>query len=256
MSVKRVDVLGVPVDCVTMADAVAVADVWVRHGAAPRTIVAVNPEKVIKAQHDATLMAGLRGSGLLIPDGIGVVVAARLLGLCTMQRLPGAELMPALCELAANEGYRVFLYGASEAVNAKAAAELERRYSGLQIAGRQHGYVGDAEMPDLVHRINASAAQMLFVGMGSPRQELWMDTYLSSLASVRVCQGVGGTFDVLAGHVQRAPAVFRSIHLEWLYRLLSQPKRLFRQTALPRFAYEVTRAWLVSWWRARFARQA
>ncbi|NEV65436.1 WecB/TagA/CpsF family glycosyltransferase [Thiorhodococcus minor] len=190
-------------------------------------------------------MAGLRGSGLLIPDGIGVVVAARLLGLCRMRRVPGAELMPALCALAARKGYRVFLYGASEEVNARAAAKLERRY-GLQLAGRQHGFVPDPEMPELVRRINACEAQLLFVGLGSPRQELWMERHLSMLQSVRVCQGVGGTFDVLAGQVRRAPSLFRRIHLEWLYRLLSQPKRLIRQTALPRFAYQVTRVWILS----------
>jgi N-acetylglucosaminyldiphosphoundecaprenol N-acetyl-beta-D-mannosaminyltransferase len=229
-----------------MEGAVAVADAWVRNGSEPRTIFAVNPEKVIKAQRDGALMAGLRGSGLLIPDGIGVVAAARLLGLCDMQRVPGAELMPALCEHAARRGYRVFLYGASEEVNAKAAAELQRRYSGLQVAGRQHGYVPDSDMPELVQRINACDAQILFVGLGSPHQELWMDRYLSALMPVRVCQGVGGTFDVLAGHVQRAPELFRRIHLEWLYRLLSQPKRLIRQTALPKFAYQAVRAWIDS----------
>ncbi len=246
MPVTRVDVLGVPVDCVTMETAVAVADDWVRNGSTPRTIFAVNPEKVIRAQRDETLMAGLRGSGLLIPDGIGVVLAARLLGLCGMQRVPGAELMPALCELAARRGYRIFLYGASEEVSTRVAAELERRYIGLKVAGRQHGFVPDADMPELVRRINACEAQLLFVGLGSPRQELWMDRHLPLLRSVRVCQGVGGTFDVLAGHVQRAPALFRRIHLEWLYRLLSQPKRLIRQTALPKFAYQVVRAWILS----------
>lgn len=242
MTVKRIDVLGAPVDCVTMVDAVNEAESWILHGMRPQTIFAVNPEKIIKAQSDATLLAGLRRSGLLIPDGIGVVVAARLLGLGKMKRVPGSELMPALCELAARKGFGVFLYGASPEVNAKAAAELEQRYPGIKIAGRQHGYVNEDEMPALVRQLNGSGAQILFVALGSPRQELWMDKYLPQLTSVRVCQGVGGTLDVIAGHVNRAPLFFRRIHLEWLYRLLSQPRRLLRQTALPRFAAQVVRA--------------
>lgn len=254
MSTERIDILGVPVDCVTMADAVAVADSWIRNASTPQTIFAVNPEKVIRAQHDATLMTSLRGSGLLIPDGIGVVAAARLLGLCRMERVPGADLLPALCELAADKGYRVFLYGASEEVNAEATAELQRRYVGLDVAGRQHGYVMDSDMPALVQRINDCKAQILFVGLGSPRQELWIERHLPVLESVRVCQGVGGTFDVLTGHVQRAPLIFQRIHLEWLYRLLSQPKRLMRQTALPKFAYQVIRTWIFSRLRSSSAR--
>ena len=95
-------------------------------------------------------------------------------------------------------------------------------------------------MPALVERINASGADILFVALGSPRQEMWMDAHLDSL-DVRICQGVGGTFDVLAGRVRRAPVIFQRMHLEWLYRLLSQPGRLFRQTALPKFVFRVMR---------------
>jgi N-acetylglucosaminyldiphosphoundecaprenol N-acetyl-beta-D-mannosaminyltransferase len=235
MAVKRIEILGVPVDCVTMAGAVAEAEALILRGDRPAAVLAVNPEKVIKAQDDPVLLNTLRGAGLLIPDGIGVVLAAKLLRLGTMERVPGSELMPALCELAARKGYRVFVFGASREVNEKAVAEIERRYPGIQIAGRQHGYIKDEDMAGLVSAINGSQAQILFVALGSPRQELWMGEHLPRLEAVRVCQGVG----VLAGHVKRAPAFFRRVHLEWLYRLLSQPRRLLRQTALPKFAWQV-----------------
>lgn len=234
MTPERIEILGVPVDAVDMAGAVATVDSWMT-GDHARCVLAVNPEKVITARHDPQLRGMLASAGLLIPDGIGVVMAARLLGLGRFTRVPGAELMPQLCALAARNGYRVFLYGAAEDVNRRACEVLTERYPGLQIAGRRNGYATPDEMEALVDEINASGALLLFVALGSPRQELWMQTHLDRL-EVKAIQGVGGTFDVLAGNVRRAPAVFRRLHVEWLYRLLSNPRRLLRQTALPKFA--------------------
>lgn len=237
MKPQRVEILGVPVDCVTMAQAVQ----WVETTLAsdqPRSVIAVNPEKVMKANQDPELLARLQKAGLLIPDGIGVVFAVRLLGLGKIERVPGSELMPKLCELAANKGYKVFLFGANQEVISQAAQVLLQRYPGLNIVGTQHGYVKEEEMPSVITAINRSQAELLFVALGSPKQELWMTQYLPAL-NVKVCQGVGGTFDVIAGRVKRAPLAFRLVHLEWLYRLLSQPSRILRQTALPMFAFRV-----------------
>lgn len=206
----------------------------------PKTVIAVNPEKIMKAQSDPTLRQFLRSAGLLIPDGIGVVIATKLLGLGYAERVPGSELMPRLCGLAAEKGYSIFLFGASPEVNERAAHKLRQEFPGLTIAGTQHGYVDDADMPAVIDHINAVAPHFLFIALGSPKQELWMSTYLPRLR-VKVCQGVGGTFDVLAGRVKRAPWIFRCIHLEWFYRLLSQPSRLVRQTALPLFAFHILR---------------
>lgn len=233
-----------PVDCVDMEVSLTVVDEMVS-GDQPRTIIAVNPEKVIKAQGNPDILESLHQGGLLIPDGIGIVFASRLLGLGRMSRVPGSELMPAICEYAEKKEYKVFLYGASEEVNAAAAYEIRRRFPTIQIAGRQHGYLQEAAMPDLIANINSSGAQILFIALGSPRQELWMKRYLPQL-NIKVCQGVGGTFDVLAGKVKRAPPFFRAIHLEWLYRLLAQPGRLLRQTALPLFAFQVIRKKIIS----------
>jgi N-acetylglucosaminyldiphosphoundecaprenol N-acetyl-beta-D-mannosaminyltransferase len=237
MKPQRVEILGVPVDCVTMAQAVQ----WVETTLAsdqPRSVIAVNPEKVMKANQDPELLARLQKAGLLIPDGIGVVFAVRLLGLGQIERVPGSELMPKLCELAANKGYKVFLFGANQEVISQAAQVLLQRYPGLNIVGIQHGYMKEEEMPSVITAINRSQAELLFVALGSPKQELWMTRYLPAL-NVKVCQGVGGTFDVIAGRVKRAPLAFRLVHLEWLYRLLSQPSRILRQTALPMFAFRV-----------------
>jgi len=237
-SPKRVNILGVPVDCVDMAESLARVAV-LANSDQPHTILAVNPEKVIEAGTNPLLLRALQGAGLLIPDGIGVVCAVRLLWGERITRVPGAELMPAICAESIARGYRLFLFGASEKVNAQAVAELRRRHPGIDIVGHHHGYVNEIDMPVVIENINNSGANVLFIALGSPKQEQWMETYLPQLPTIRICQGVGGTFDVLAGHVRRAPPLVQRLNLEWLYRLLAQPKRLLRQTALPRFAWRV-----------------
>ncbi len=237
MSEKRIELLGIPVDCVTMNEAVDRAEAMIKRQQ-PSLILAVNPEKIIRAQQDEKLFNLLRSADLLIPDGIGVVIAARILGLGRAERVPGSELMPKLCEKAVSRGYTVFLFGASEEVNRQAVIVLRNQYPGIHIIGSHHGYVSEKEIVGVIAHINECQPDLLFVALGSPNQELWMARYLP-LLKVKVCQGVGGTFDVVAGKVKRAPLFFRAIHLEWFYRLLSQPNRIARQTALPLFAYHV-----------------
>jgi N-acetylglucosaminyldiphosphoundecaprenol N-acetyl-beta-D-mannosaminyltransferase len=149
--------------------------------------------------------------------------------------------MPKICEIAARRGSGVYLFGAAQAINEKAAQTLRQTYPTLKVVGRHHGYVSESDMDRIVADINASGAMILFLALGSPRQELWMARYLAQ-THVRLCQGVGGTLDVLTGSVRRAPAAFIKLHLEWLYRLLSQPRRLLRQRALPKFALQVLAA--------------
>jgi N-acetylglucosaminyldiphosphoundecaprenol N-acetyl-beta-D-mannosaminyltransferase len=232
---QRIDILGVPVDAVDMAGALDFLGDHIASGKGCATVFAVNPEKVMRARTDTALRDLLGSATLLIPDGIGVVVAARWLGLGRFGRVPGSELMPNLCARAAERGHSVFLFGARPVVNEAAAETLLRRYPGLTIAGRQDGYIEEADMPGLVDRINASGADILFVALGSPRQEAWMHAHAGGL-TVKVAQGVGGTLDVIAGRVNRAPPLFRALHLEWFYRLLREPRRLWRQRALVVFA--------------------
>lgn len=242
MSWSRAEVLGVPFDCIDMRGAVDAVE-GILGGAPGGTVLAVNPEKVISARANPLLLAALRDARLLIPDGIGVVAASWLLGLCRVSRVPGSELMPQLCALAARKGYKVFMFGAKDEVNAEAVAVLERRYPGLDVVGRHHGYVGDAENAALIREINDSGAEILFVALGSPKQEIWMHQNMPGLR-VRVAQGVGGTFDVLAGRVRRAPSWAIQLRIEWLYRLVTDPRRIRRQKALPVFAGRVLGAWL------------
>ncbi len=238
MKTERVYVLGVPVDCVDMKEAIDAVHSMVSGNVACK-IIALNPEKVIKAKQDEKLLRWLNSAELVIPDGIGVVIASRLLYKVKIDRVPGSELMPAICESSVSRGYKLFLYGASPTTVEKAVSKLKDKYKGIQIVGYQDGFLPEENMHILIDQINNSGANILFVALGSPKQELWMDKYLINLTNIRVCQGVGGTFDVIAGTVKRAPGFFINIHCEWLYRLLAQPKRILRQTALPIFAYRV-----------------
>jgi len=240
----RVAILGVPVDTLSgIPEAVGAVEAMLRQPGSCRALFAVNPEKVMAAQKDPALLAALGRASLLVPDGIGVVLAARRLGHTRTRRVPGVELMEALCESAAERGWPVFLLGARPEINAKAAEELQRRHPALRIAGRRDGFFGPADEEAVVAAINASGARLVFVALGSPKQELWVDRSCDALTA-GLCQGVGGSFDVLAGTVKRAPALFRRLNLEWFYRLASNPRRLLRQTALPRFAWALVKSGL------------
>ena len=241
VTLKFRSILNIPVHMVTMQSALdAVRGMLDRNGV--DLVLAANPEKVIAARADPELLKALQSASRVIPDGIGVVVASRLLGeRGEIARVPGSELMPAICELAATEGHGIFLFGARPEVVADTAARLCNQYPGLVIAGTQHGYVHEDDMPQVVDRINASGARILFVGLGSPRQERWLLRHRARLSGIRLAQGVGGTFDAICGHPRRAPAMIRRLNLEWLYRLLSQPGRIHRQRALPIFAARIAR---------------
>jgi N-acetylglucosaminyldiphosphoundecaprenol N-acetyl-beta-D-mannosaminyltransferase len=235
----RLGILDVWVDPVTMEQALARVVEFVERGDRPHTIFAVNPEKNFSVPRNPALQETFRSADLLIPDGIGVVLAARLLHRARLSRVPGVELMEEICRLAASRGYRIFIYGAGEEVNRGAAEVLEKRYPGLSIAGRANGFLTGDEVGGLIGRINESHAEILFLALGSPRQELWFATHREKLTSVRVCQGIGGSLDAITGRVKRAPRLFCLFNLEWFYRLVTEPSRLKRQKVLPLFAFKV-----------------
>jgi len=234
----RTDVLGIPVDCITMDGALNFAERLIDGGSKGQYILAINPEKVMVLLKDDALRTTFSQATILIPDGIGVVWAMRCLHGLKAARVPGSELMPCLCELAARKGYGVFIYGSREEVSREAAKKLVQRYPGLRISGRADGYLTEEEMPALVRQINASGAEILFVALGSPKQEQWINKWLPQL-NVKICQGIGGTLDTIVGTVKRAPAVFCRFGLEWFYRLITNPKRIRRQILLPVFAWMV-----------------
>ncbi len=256
---ERIEVLGVPVDRITMEQTLdEIAPLL--EGDRCEQVFAINPEKIVKARRDPVLLERLRSARILIPDGIGVIHAARMLGLGRMVQVCGSDLMPALCQRASRNGHGVFLFGASEEVNRLAREKLPSLYPGLRVLGGATARVAsDGSIPDdpgaddpgagapgagaeqrCIDAINASGADILFVALGSPKQEFFVGRVRERL-KVKVCVGVGGTFDFIAGRVARAPAVMRRLHLEWFYRLLREPRRIGRQRACADFALQVLR---------------
>jgi N-acetylglucosaminyldiphosphoundecaprenol N-acetyl-beta-D-mannosaminyltransferase len=240
MTPERINVLGVPLDLVNMQSALDATERMINGDAHSGCVLAVNPEKIIALRKDDWLLGFFRKADVLIPDGIGAVWAASYLSGAKVGRVPGADFMQNLCAIAAQKGYRTFFYGAKEVISEGAVDILKERYPGLKVVGRRNGYVSTDEMEPLVSEINESAAQILFIALGSPRQEQWIAQYGDRL-QVKVIQGIGGTLDTITGHVKRAPASWQRHNLEWLFRLLKEPNRIKRQIQLPVFALMVVK---------------
>lgn len=199
-------------------------------------VVAINPEKLMKAKEDPGLKALLNRAEFQIPDGIGVIIASKLKNGSISSRITGIDMMDRIVREAARTGRAVFLYGAKPGVADKAAQQLKQTYPNLIVAGTQDGYESDTSK--VLETINKAKPDILFVAMGSPKQEQWIEQHRDNLHPT-LYQGVGGSFDVLAGNVKRAPAAFQKMGAEWLYRLLKEPSRLKRQMNLPKFLFEV-----------------
>jgi N-acetylglucosaminyldiphosphoundecaprenol N-acetyl-beta-D-mannosaminyltransferase len=232
--------LGVPVAAVTMDEAL---DILERFIPERRThlVVTSDASALVRAQEDEEFRSIVQRADLVTPDGIGVVWSARLLGLPVYERVPGVELMAKLCERAAQKGWRVFLLGAKSGVAEMAARNLQARYPGLQIVGTHHGYFSPDEEPQVIAQIKAAQPDILFVAFGIPKQEKWIAKHADEL-QVPICIGVGGSFDVYAGIVQRAPEWVQRLCLEWLYRTLKDPKRrLPRLLAIPKLLWLVAK---------------
>ncbi len=238
-NVKRLSILSAPVDVLTFESALDLACELALDHKETSYIVAVNPEKIMTARQDKVVADFLHNADLAIPDGIGVVAAAKMLYNERLERVAGADLMQAICEVSGKRGIKIFLYGSREEVNASAAKKLQERHPDINIVGRQNGYLPESEFDALIERINASGADALFLALGSPKQENWMNRYGKSL-KVGVCMGIGGTLDTIAGTVKRASLAWQKLRLEWLYRLLRQPSRFWRQRKIFIFA-----AWVV-----------
>ncbi|WP_406944968.1 WecB/TagA/CpsF family glycosyltransferase [Halobacillus sp. SY10] len=199
-------------------------------------IVAINPEKILQAQKDADLMRLLNKATYQIPDGVGVLLASKLNRGNISQRVTGIDMLLTLCEQAADHDKSVFLYGAKPGVADKAKDSLKEKYPNLKIAGVIDGYEKDENR--IIQTINETQPDILFVALGSPKQEYWILDHMKDL-NVKIFQGVGGSFDVISGRVKRAPDIFQRFGLEWLYRLVTEPWRIKRQIKLPSFLFKV-----------------
>ena len=203
------------------------------------TIIAVNPEKVMTAQDDPEVKQLINEATYQIADGVGILLASKLKGGNIGSRVTGVDMMGRLLLFARDEDHPVYFYGAQRDVLDRAIEAIERDYPRIPIAGATDGYFDDEDA--LIQSINDSGARIIFVALGSPKQELWIKRNMHRLPNVLVFQGVGGSFDVFSGEVKRAPEAFRKVGMEWLYRLATDPSRLKRQLNLPRFLWRIIR---------------
>ena len=198
--------------------------------------IAINPEKIYCAQKDSKLKELINKGNLHICDGVGTAIAAKILHGRRPARITGVQLFLELMAKAEKEGLKVFLLGASEESNKGAFEKLTEKHPELRIVGRENGYFENSET--VVEKINQSGADMVFVAMGSPKQEYWIAENIDKLVANFV-MGVGGSFDVVSGRAKWAPKIFRRTGTEFLYRLITNPKRWRRQLVLPKFAIMV-----------------
>lgn len=230
----RVRVLGVSVDAVDMDGALARVAVFLA-GDRPRQVITANPLMILAAQRAPALAAAFRAADLVVPDGAGLTVAAALRGR-RLSRVPGIDLMDRLCARAAKTGESVFLWGAAPGVAELAAATLQGRHPGLAVAGTRHGYFQPGSSEELagLDAVRDARPDYLFVALATPFQDAWIHAHLAALCA-KVAMGVGGSLDVLAGRLKRAPRWMRAVGLEWFFRLAQEPKRWRRMLGLPCF---------------------
>jgi N-acetylglucosaminyldiphosphoundecaprenol N-acetyl-beta-D-mannosaminyltransferase len=221
----RVDLLGCSVDILTMAETVERA----RHAMRERRRVqhvALNVAKFVNMRTDGVLRADVMGSDIIGIDGMGILLALRLFGVPTTERVPGIDLCWEVIKVCAEDGYRPFLLGATRGVLNGAANVIATTFPSIQIAGLRDGYFRPEEEGDVVEQIINSNADCLFIAMPTPRKERFLAAHRDRLG-VPFIMGIGGSLDVIAGQVRRAPPMMQSMGLEWLYRIYQEPRRMW-----------------------------
>jgi N-acetylglucosaminyldiphosphoundecaprenol N-acetyl-beta-D-mannosaminyltransferase len=235
-------ILKVNIHAVTQAQTLSLIEAFIASGK-PHQLTTVNPEFVIAAQTDEEFRQIINQAALALPDGIGLLKAARFLKTTPLpERVAGSDLVIRLAELSHRRGYRIFFLGAREGVAGQAVNNLKKCYPDLKVAGIYAGSPAPEENEMILRRILPSKADILLVAYGAPRQDKWIARNFDRL-NIPVCIGVGGSFDFIAGRATRAPLWLQRLGLEWLHRLIRQPRRWRRiWNAVPRFSWLVLRS--------------
>jgi N-acetylglucosaminyldiphosphoundecaprenol N-acetyl-beta-D-mannosaminyltransferase len=230
---EKVEIVGVNISNVDMNEASGILTEYLE-GAMCSMVFTPNSEILVEAVKDREFEEVLNKGDLVVPDGIGVVIASGFYGTPFKERVAGFDLMIRLMEIADKKGSSIYLLGGKEGVASEAAIKLTERYSGLRIAGTRNGYFDTASEEKIVEDINNSNADILLAALGAPKQEKFIYKHKDEL-KVRIAMGIGGSLDVLAGRAKRAPEFFQKAGLEWFYRLIKEPKRIIRIMRLPKF---------------------
>ena len=230
-------ILGIPIHDVTPSETLDLIGGYVTEKT-PHQICTVNPEFIMTAQNDAEFRRVLNQSTLNTPDGVGVLWAARRRGQRFRERVGGSDLVAQIADRAAVTGWKIFLLGAAEGVAVQAAVKLQQRYPTINIVGTFAGSPAFDQEDSIVARIQSAAPDILLVAYGAPRQDKWLARNLARTGAA-VGIGIGGSLDHIVGKQKRAPKWVQRLWLEWLYRLIQEPRRWRRQLALPRFVWRI-----------------
>jgi N-acetylglucosaminyldiphosphoundecaprenol N-acetyl-beta-D-mannosaminyltransferase len=232
---ERITMMGCEIDNLTMEQTLQKIDGFIQSGL-PHQHVVVNVDKLVKASHDTELRRIINDCALVNVDGMPVVWASRLLGKPLKERVAGVDLFEALMQRSARTGWRVFLLGAREEVVSEVKRQYELKYPGLTVAGYRNGYWKPEEEAGVVEQIREAKADLLFVAISSPKKEHFLGQYQAHM-KIPFAMGVGGTFDVAVGRVKRAPLWMQRNGLEWFYRFLQEPRRMFRRYFIEDMAF-------------------
>ncbi len=228
----KISIRGVNFDNVTMDEALEICKGFIDAGDGAKIIHTPNAEITEMCVEKAEIKEIVNGADLIIPDGAGVILASKILNKKLKCKVAGIELCENLARLSGEWGTKIFFLGGKPGIPEKAAEKLKEKYPDMLIAGINDGYFKNDE--EIIEKINSSGADILFVCLGVPKQEIWMASHRNVL-NVKLMGGFGGSFDVLSGTIQRAPKFFIKCNLEWLYRLLKEPRRIGRMMKLPKF---------------------
>jgi len=224
---QRIEMMGCQIDNLSMEESLQAIEAFIKSGL-PHQHVVVNVDKLVKARRDEELRRIINECALINADGMPVVWASRLLGKPLKERVAGVDLFEALMCRAAEKGWRVYLLGAQEEVVSLAKQVYEQKYPGLTVAGYRNGYWKQDEEVEVVEQIKAAQADLLFVAISSPKKEHFLGRYQAEMR-VPFAMGVGGTLDVATGKIKRAPMWMQKSGLEWFYRFLQEPRRMFKR---------------------------
>lgn len=234
---EKVEVLGVPFDNVTMAEAVERCQSFLA-GEESHLLVTPNPEIVMRAKEDSNFLSIIKNASLVIPDGIGVVKGAAILGTPLKERVAGYDLICQLLETYQDGSKTFYFWGGKPGIAELAKQKLEEKYPHIAIVGTDDGYFDDAKKKKIVANLRRVKPDILLVGIGAPKQEQLIQELLPEHC-FKIGIGCGGSLDVLSGTVKRAPKLFIRCHMEWAWRLIKQPSRIGRMMVLPKFLQEV-----------------
>ena len=227
MPANRYRILNTYVNAISMEETVAEVEKIIKAGK-PTQHVVINALKVNLMHEDPQLRKIVNACPLINADGASIVWAAKKLGVPLTERVAGIDLFENLVKVAAKKGYKIYLFGAKEEVVTKVKAIFEAKYPKLQIVGYRNGYFTEEDEPQIVADMAASGADMMFVAFSSPKKEYWVNKYIQQL-NIPFVMGVGGSFDVVAGVTDRAPKWMQNHGLEWFYRFIQEPRRLFKR---------------------------